>query len=196
MFGCETLAIHPDTMTLAKGITSAYQPLAAIIVPDAIYQAIKAGADAATGGFFWHGTTYGGHPVPCAVALKVLEIFEKRKLLDHIRAVAAPFARRIHAFADHPYVGQTRAIGLMGAVELVVNKQAGGKAVPARALGKLVKEIAESRYGLIYRSIGHVCAFSPPLVITEAEVNELFDRFAKALDDATSVAAKEELAAN
>jgi 4-aminobutyrate--pyruvate transaminase len=84
----------------------------------------------------------------------------------------------------------------MGAVELVVNKQAGGKAVPARALGKLVKEIAESRYGLIYRSIGHVCAFSPPLVITEAEVNELFDRFAKALDDATSVAAKEELAAN
>jgi 4-aminobutyrate---pyruvate transaminase len=196
MFGCETLAIHPDTMTLAKGITSAYQPLAAIIVPDAIYQAIKAGADAATGGFFWHGTTYGGHPVPCAVALKVLEIFEKRKLLDHIRAVAAPFARRIHAFADHPYVGQTRAIGLMGAVELVVNKQAGGKAVPARALGKLVKEIAESRYGLIYRSIGHVCAFSPPLVITEAEVNELFDRFSKALDDATSVAAKEELAAN
>jgi 4-aminobutyrate--pyruvate transaminase len=176
---------------LAKGLTSAYQPLAAIVLPDPVYQALKAGADAATGGFFAHGTTYSGHPVGCAVALKVLEIFEKRQLLAHIRAVSDVFARRIHGFADHPLVGQTRAIGLMGAIELVTDKKAGGKA-PAAALGKLVREIAENRYGLIFRSIGHVCAFSPPLIISESETNELFDRFGKALDEATAVVGKEQ----
>jgi 4-aminobutyrate---pyruvate transaminase len=196
MFGCETLDIRPDAMTLAKGITSAYSPLAAIVLPDKIYQAIKAGADAATGGFFGHGTTYAGHPVACAVALRVLEIFERRKLLTHVRKVSGPFSQRIHAFADHPFVGQTRAVGLMGAIELVVDKKSGGKAAPARELGKLVKEIAESRFGLIYRAIGHVCAFSPPLVITEEEINELFDRFGKALDEATAVAAREQLTAS
>jgi 4-aminobutyrate--pyruvate transaminase len=192
LFGCETLGIRPTAMTLAKGLTSAYQPLAAIVVPDRIYQALKAGADAATGGFFAHGTTYSGHPVGCAVALKVLEIFEKRQLLAHIRQVSQVFARRIHAFADHPMVGQTRAIGLMGAIELVLDKEAGGRSRPATDLGKLVKEIAESRYGLIYRSIGHVCAFSPPLIISEAETNELFDRFGKALDDVMAIAGKQE----
>ncbi|MBS0222371.1 MAG: aminotransferase class III-fold pyridoxal phosphate-dependent enzyme [Proteobacteria bacterium] len=193
MFGCETLDIHPQAMTLAKGLTSAYQPLAAVVVPDRIYQALKAGADAATGGFFAHGTTYSGHPVGCAVALKVLEIFEKRRLLAHIRGVSTVFARRIHAFADHPLVGQTRAIGLMGAIELVLDKKSGGQTKPATSLGKLVKEIGESRYGLIFRSIGHVCAFSPPLIISEAETNELFDRFGKALDEAMAVAGKEQL---
>jgi 4-aminobutyrate--pyruvate transaminase len=196
MFGCETLDIRPDAMTLAKGLTSAYQPLAAIVIPDRIYQGLKAGSDAATGGFFAHGATYSGHPVGCAVALKVLEIFERRKLLAHIRTVSGPFSHRIHKFAGHPFVGQTRALGLMGAIELVVDKEKGGNAAPAGALGKLVKDIAESRYGLIYRSIGHVCAFSPPLIISEVEINELFDRFGKALDDATAIATKEQLTAN
>jgi 4-aminobutyrate---pyruvate transaminase len=194
MFGCETFDIRPGAMTLAKGITSAYQPLAAIVIPDHVYQAIKLGSEMATGGFFAHGTTYSGHPVACAVGLKVLEIFEKRQLLNHIRTVSGRFAQRLNAFADHPFVGQTRAVGLMGAIELVTDKQAGGKANPARDLGNLVKEIAESRYGLIYRGIGHVCAFSPPLIITEPEVDELFDRFGKALDDAVATATREQSA--
>jgi 4-aminobutyrate--pyruvate transaminase len=191
MFGCETLDIRPDAITLAKGLTSAYQPLAAIVLPDRVYQALKAGADAATGGFFAHGATYSGHPVGCAVALKVLEIFEKRQLLAHVRAVSDVFARRIHGFVDHPFVGQTRAIGLMGAIELVADKKAGVKGTPATALGKLVREIAENRYGLIFRSIGHVCAFSPPLIISGSETDELFDRFAKALDEAAAVVGNE-----
>lgn len=196
MFGSETLNIRPDAMTLAKGLTSAYQPLAAIVIPDRIYQGLKTGSDATAGGFFVHGATYSGHPVGCAVALKVLEIFEKRQLLTHIQSVADTFSRRIHAFGDHPFVGHTRAIGLMGAVELVIDKDMGGQAVPAVGLGKLVKEIAENRYGLIYRSSGHICAFSPPLIISDAEIHELFDRFGKALADAIAVASKEQLATN
>ncbi len=195
MFGCETLGIRPDAMTLAKGITSAYQPLAAIVVSDPIYQALKRGSDAATGGFFAHGATYSGHPVGCAVALKVLEIFEKRDLLTHVQTVASVFSRRIHAFADHPLVGHTRAIGLMGAIELIADKPAAEHGAAPIALGKVLREIAESRYGLIFRSIGNVCAFSPPLIITEAEIHEVFDRFGKALEDLSAMAARDGLAA-
>ncbi len=184
MFGCETMGIKPDAMTLAKGLTSAYQPLAAIVISDEIYQGMKKGADE-TAGFFAHGATYSGHPVACAVGLRVMELIEERQILDHVRRVSKRFVERIHGFADHPMVGEVRAVGLIGAIELVADKATRRFFEPMGSVSAQVLERAQEQYGLIFRNVvlGDVCAFSPPLIITEAEIDDVFDRFGRALDD-------------
>lgn len=194
MWGCETVGIRPDTMTLAKGLTSAYQPLAAIVLPERIYQGLEKGSDGI--GFFAHGTTYSGHPVGCAVALKVLELIEERDLHAHVRRVSRRFEQRITAFRDHPLVGEVRVAGLMGAVELVADKRSRRLFEPVGSVAKMVKDRAEEAYKLICRNVpcGDSCAFSPPLIISEEEVDDMFERFGRALDDVTAMVVKEGLA--
>lgn len=185
-WGCDYMNFTPDAMSLAKGLTSAYQPLSATIVSDAFYQGLERGSREI--GFFGHGTTYSGHPVGCAVALKVLDIIEERRIGEHVEAVSKVFARRISEFRDHPLVGDVRYAGLMGAVDFVRRKDPRELFEPLGSMAKRVRDRAEERYHLICRSLtgGDVCAFSPPLIITEAEINEMFDRFARALDDVTA----------
>ncbi len=188
MFGCQTMGIKPDAMSLAKGLTSSYQPLAAIVISDEIYRGIKKGSGE-TGNFFSHGATYSGHPVACAVGVRVLELLEERHILEHVQQVSQRFAQRIHGFAEHPLVGETRAVGLMGAVELVADKTSHRYFEPTGAVAAMVKNRAEQEYGLLFRNVvvGDACAFAPPLITTEAEVDDIFDRFARALDDVTEV---------
>ena len=107
-------------MSVAKAITSAYQPLSAVVVKEEIYQAIADASDKM--GIFGHGYTWGGHPVSCAVALKTLEIYERDKIFDKAAALAPQFQARLAKFSDHPMVGEARGMGLIGAVELVSNK--------------------------------------------------------------------------
>jgi 4-aminobutyrate--pyruvate transaminase len=184
MFGCETTGIKPDAMTLAKGLTSAYQPLAAIVISDKIFRGLQKGTEE-TSGFFAHGATYSGHPVACAVGLRVLELLEERDILGHVRHVSKRFAERIQGFADHPLVGEVRSVGLMGAIELIADKATRRFFDPVGSVSSRVLERAEQQYGLIFRNVilGDICAFSPPLIITEAEIDEVFDRFGQALDD-------------
>jgi 4-aminobutyrate--pyruvate transaminase len=186
LWGCQTTGILPDTMSMAKGLTSAYQPLAAIAFSGEIYEGLEAGSKSL--GFFGHGTTYSGHPVGCAVALKVLDLLKERDIAGHVARVSKVFAKRLEAFRDHPLVGDVRYTGLVAAVEFVKNKAPLTFFDPPGEFGRLVRERAEEGYHLICRLLpgSDACAFSPPLIITESEVNEMFDRFGKALDDVTA----------
>jgi 4-aminobutyrate--pyruvate transaminase len=181
MFGCNTFGIQPDLMTVAKQLSSAYQPISAVLLSDAVYQTI---ADAgAKLGAFGHGYTYSGHPVAAAVALETLKIYEERHIVDHVRQVGPYLQKRLRDFANHPLVGEVRGIGLIGAIELVKDKVT-REAFPTTAgIGAhLVRRAQE--HGVILRAIaGDSIAFSPPLIITEAEIDEMVAGFAKALEE-------------
>lgn len=181
MFGSQTYSLQPDMLTTAKMITSAYVPFSALYVSNKIYQAC-ADASAAVG-VFGHGYTYSGHPLGCAVALETLKIYEERDIVGHVRSVSSAFQAGLQKFAGHPLVGDVRSVGLIGAVELAEAKHARRAFDAKRAVGAYLVRRAQE-HGLILRAMGgDIIAFSPPLIITEAQIAELMRRFAKALDD-------------
>jgi 4-aminobutyrate--pyruvate transaminase len=194
MFGCETFAIRPDMMSLAKGLTSSYLPLSALLVSGPIYTALE--EQSRKFGMFGHAHTTTGHPASVAVALKVIEIYEKRDVLGHVRGVERGFLDGIAAFADHPLVGHTRGVGLMGAVELVEDKRTRRSFDPALKIKNRVRVRAQELGAIVRTSTaGDSIAFSPPLIIGEAEIAELFGRFRRALDEVHGEMRKEGLAA-
>jgi 4-aminobutyrate--pyruvate transaminase len=132
---------------------------------------------------FGHGFTYSGHPVPTAVALETQRIYDDMKIGDHVKAVSKRFQRRLHALADHPLVGEARGLGLIGAVELVADKAARRNFEPGRKVGPRVMALA-SDHGLIVRAlVNDTLAFCPPLIINDQQIDDMFDRFGRALDD-------------
>ncbi len=183
-FGSQTFGIMPDTMTMAKAITSAYMPLGAITVSEPVYQALL--DESRKLGVFAHGFTYSGHPVSCAVAVKTLEIYERINIVRHVQNVSPVFQMRLKALADHPLVGETRGVGLIGGVELVRNKATKESFDIRQGVGAKVVSLAEEE-GLICRAVaGDSIALCPPLVIDGAEVNQMFDALGRALDRAES----------
>ena len=120
MFGIETFDLKPDIITMAKAMSSGYQPISATVISDEIYQALVTQSEKI--GVFAHGFTYSAHPVACAVALETLKIYEERKILDHVRELTPVFHRTAPQLASHPLVGEARGIGLIGAIELVRDK--------------------------------------------------------------------------
>jgi 4-aminobutyrate--pyruvate transaminase len=191
-WGAETLHMKPKTMSVAKQMTSAYAPLGAVMVPEDIYQAYV--DQTAKIGTFGHGFTYGGHPLGCALGVKAIEIYRKRDILGHVRSLAPLFERRIKKLAEHPLVGEARYCGLVGGVELVADKKTKRSFDPRQGVGAEVGRATE-RHGAILRAMGDTVGFCPPMIITEAELDELFDRFEKALDETEAWVAKEELRA-
>jgi 4-aminobutyrate--pyruvate transaminase len=179
MFGTETFGLNPDIVTIAKQLSSGYQPIAATVVSEELYQAFVSQSEMI--GVFAHGFTYGGHPVACAVAIETLNIYRERHLLDHIRGVAPRFQQRLQALAGHPLVGEARGIGLIGALELVRDKATRTPFEVADRVGPLAADVAQEE-GVILRAMGDSVALCPPLVIAEAEIEELFDRLSRALD--------------
>ena len=179
-FGTQAVGIQPSTMSLGKGLSSAYQPIAALVLSGDLYEGLEKGSDNV--GTFAHGATYSGHPVAAAVALRCVQLMEERDIVGHVRSVAPTFERRLRALADHPLVGEVRVIGLMGAVEFVADKATRRGFDPPGRVALAVANAALS-HGLIVRntSVADTICFSPPLVITEPEINELFDRFTAAL---------------
>jgi len=180
MFGCETFNIRPDAITVAKALSSAYLPISGILLTQQIFDAMVAESEKI--GVFGHGFTYSGHPVPAAVALRNLELMEERQILDHVKRVAPRFQERLRSFAGHPLVGETRGVGLIGAVELVADKATKRPFDPAKKVGLNCGNRAEE-HGLIIRALVDSVAFCPPLIITEAEIDEMFNRFSRALDE-------------
>jgi 4-aminobutyrate--pyruvate transaminase len=180
-FGTHAFDLKPDLVTVAKQITSAYVPLSALYVSDAVYQVV---ADASAEiGSFGHGYTYSGHPLACAVALEALRIYDSDDIVGHVRGVAPRFRQRLERFRGHELVGHVRSMGLIGAIELAENPAQRKPFDPARAVGPYLIRLAQE-YGLITRSLsGDVIAFSPPLIITEAEIDAMFDRVERALAD-------------
>ncbi|MSO69050.1 MAG: aminotransferase class III-fold pyridoxal phosphate-dependent enzyme [Alphaproteobacteria bacterium] len=182
MFGCETFGIKPDLMSLAKGITSSYQPLSAVLVGEKLWEPIAEQAKKV--GIFAHAFTTTGHPVAVAVALKVLDLFQERDMLNHIGRLTPILQNGLRAFADHPLVGQVRGVGLCGAVELVADKASKRSFAPQLRVKEFVRRAAQAR-GLILRATasGDSIAFSPPLIINEAQLAEIMRRFRATLDE-------------
>ena len=177
-FGTTTMGMKPSSISMAKAITSAYFPMGAITIEEELYQAML--DESRKIGTFGHGFTYTAHPVGCAVALKTIEIYERDKTVEHVRKVATTFEKRIAEFSDHPLVGETRAKGLIGAIELVADKRTKRPFDSKKGVGAIATEILQDN-GLIVRSMGDSIAFCPPLVIREDEINEMFDIVAKGL---------------
>lgn len=180
MWGTITYGLKPDIITCAKALSSGYLPIAAVMVSEAIYGAMVKQSEKI--GVFSHGFTYSGHPTTSAVALETLNIYEKDRILDHVRQVGPRMQTGLRRFADHPLVGEVRGIGLMGAVELVRDKATKASFDPADAVGPFLSKRAH-HHGLIVRPLGDSIAFCPPLIIKEAEIDLMLSRFALALDD-------------
>ena len=180
-FGTNVYDLQPDMMTVAKMLTSAYVPMSALFVSEAIYQTV---ADAsASVGTFGHGYTYSGHPLACAVALETLRIYDSDDILGHVQRVAPRLQAGLQRLGRHPLVGQARGLGLIGALELAEDPAARKPFDPQRGVGAQVVRRAQA-HGLIVRVLGgDVIAFSPPLVISESEIDSMIERTALALDE-------------
>jgi 4-aminobutyrate---pyruvate transaminase len=180
MFACETFGIDPDMMVVSKQLTSSYQPLAAILISDQVYQGVA--DNSAKYGSFGHGFTTGGHPVATAVALENLKIIEERDLVGNVRRVGPRLQEGLRKFADHPIVGEVRGVGLIAAVELVKDKKTKKSFdPPGSANGYLFNRAIE--HGLMVRNSGEAISFCPPMIIEPAQIDEILVRFGKALDD-------------
>lgn len=177
-------------MTLAKQLSGAYMPISAVLVTDPIYQAIA--DNSAKLGSFGHGYTYSAHPVAAAVALETLKIYEERDIVGHVRAVAPRLQDGLRRFADHPLVGEVRGLGLIAAVELVADKAAKTPFDPVGKVGAYFAARAQA-HGVIFRNLGDTIACCPPMIITEAEIDEILAAFGKALEETAAWAAEQGL---
>ena len=176
-FGQEAFGFEPDFMTLAKGITSGYQPLGAVMVGDRVAQVLID-----EGGEFHHGYTYSGHPVACAVALANLRILEEEGLVDRVRDDIGPYLQRRWAeLGNHPLVGEARGLGLIGALELVAHKASRTFFRDRGRVGTLCRDHCFAN-GLVMRAVRDTMIISPPLVLSHAEADELVDKAWKCLD--------------
>ena len=180
MFGCTALGFEPHSITVAKALTSAYVPMAALTVPEPMYQAML--DESRKIGTFGHGFTYSGHPVAAAVALKALDIYARERIAEQAARKAPHFQARLAALGKHPLVGEARGLGLVGAVELVADKRSKRSFEGKAGVGPHAARCAEQE-GLIVRSLaGDSVSICPPLIIAPAEIDELFDRLGRALD--------------
>ncbi len=191
--GCTALDFKPDSISVAKALSSAYLPIAGVMIPEAMYQALI--TESKKIGVFGHGFTYSGHPVSAAVAVKTLEIYKRDKIFETAAKNAPQFQKRLMALADHPLVGEARGMGLVGALELVGDKRTKKPFDPKKGVGVQVVNQAQAE-GLIVRGIaGDVITICPPLIIKPAEIDELFDKLTKALDKTLDWAKREQLLA-
>ncbi len=176
MFGSETFGISPDLMTLAKGITSGYIPLSAVLVGDKVADVLINHT-----GEFYHGFTYSGHPVACAVALANLDILESEGLAARAERMGVTLrAKLTEALADEPIIGEIRGIGLIGAIELTADKRTRRFFDKRGRVGTLCRDHCFAN-NLVMRAVRDTMVFSPPLTITEAEIDELVARAKRAI---------------
>lgn len=177
-FGSQHYGLEPDLMPIAKGLSSGYLPIGGVLVGDRVADTLIN-----EGGEFYHGFTYSGHPACAAVALKNLELLEAEGIVERVRDDLGPYlAARWASLADHPLVGEARSLGLMGALELVADKQTGERFGESLGAGGLCRDLCFES-GLVMRSVGDTMIVSPPLVITREEIDELVKLARQALDE-------------
>lgn len=174
-FGSDYYGLEPDLMPIAKGLTSGYIPMGGVIVRDHVVQALN------EGGEFYHGFTYSGHPVAAAVALENIRILREEKIVERVKTRTAPYLQsRWQELAEHPLVGEARGVGMLGALELVADKKSRQRFTQP-GVGMLCREHSFNK-GLVMRAVGDSMIISPPLVISEAEIDELIDKVQRCLD--------------
>jgi adenosylmethionine-8-amino-7-oxononanoate aminotransferase len=180
MFACEAEGVEPDLMTVAKGLTSGYAPMGAVLLSDQVYQVIADGTPA--GQPVGHGYTYSAHPVSAAVGLEVLRLYTDGGLIANGIAVAPFFEEALCRLADHPLVGEARHRGLLGALELVADKSTKRRFDPALQLSERITRTAYQN-GIIFRAFqDNILGFAPALCCTATEFELMYERVKQTLD--------------
>jgi 4-aminobutyrate--pyruvate transaminase len=193
MFGSEAVGFRPHALSVAKALSSAYLPIAGVLVPERMYEALL--TESRRIGTFAHGYTYSGHPVAAAVALKTLEIYARDRIVDKAAALIPAFADGLRRLGEHPLVGEARGLGLMGGLELVADKRTKRSFEPKLGVAPRCVAAAESE-GLIVRYLaGDIVSLCPPLIISPHQLDELFARLRRALDRVLDWASRERLLA-
>ena len=192
-WGSQTLDIQPDILVCAKALSAAYLPISAVMVNQRVFDALADESNVI--GTFGHGFTYSGHPVPAAVAIETLKIYDETDIGGHVGRVGPYLQTALrHRFADHELVGEVRGTGMIAAMELVADKHNRTNFDPRMKIGPRLTKIMEEN-GVIGRaSMNDTLCFSPPLIISEAEIDEMLDRVAKALDTLTVQIRREQIA--
>lgn len=181
MWGCQTYNIAPDILTCAKQLSASYLPIGATLVTDRLYNAFADYSDQL--GMFGTGNTYGGHPVPAAVAIETLNIYEETRIDQHVQARSERFAQRVSALNNHPLVGNSRSVGLIGGIEIVKDKETREQFPLSDKMAARVMNAAR-QHGLLVRATpGDSVAFCPPLIINDEQIDDMFDSMQAALDD-------------
>ncbi|MCE1003822.1 MULTISPECIES: aspartate aminotransferase family protein [Pseudomonas] len=180
MFGSETFGIQPDVMVVSKQMSSSYQPIAAVLINESVFEGIADQSHAF--GTLGHGFTGSGHPVASAVALENIKIIQEESLVEHAAEMGELLLTKLAGFADHPQVGEVRGCGLIAAVELVADRKT---KAPLGTIGKMGRYLAgrAQEHGMITRPIGDSIAFCPPLISTQAEIQLIVDTFGRSLED-------------
>ena len=181
MFACAAEGVSPDLMTVAKGLTAGYAPMGAVIMSDLVYNGIADGAarDAVIG----HGYTYSGHPVSAAVGLEVIRLYTDGGILANGQKVGRQFEAGLAALASHPLVGQARARGMLGALELVADKAAKTPFDPALGLSDRLFHLGYAN-GILFRAFADgTIGLAPALSCTDTEMETLLARLRRTLDD-------------
>ena len=175
----EEFGIIPDIITTAKGITSGYIPLGAVLISDKLIKNISKESS-----MFFHGFTYSGHPASCAAALKNIEILKRDKILEHVIEIAPYFHDKLQELYKIPIVGDVRGMGLMAGVECVIDKKSKNPLVLDQAIASRIDQ-ESLKLGLIIRPIYHICVLSPALIITKEQIDDLVDKLFQAITNAT-----------
>jgi putrescine aminotransferase len=176
-FGSSYYGIRPDLVSFAKGVTSGYLPLGGTLVGDRVAEVVIA-----SGGEFAHGYTYSGHPAACAVALANLKIMRDEGIVERVKTHTAPyFNERWASLADHPIIGEARSLGLVGAIELVRDKDSRERFHKDLGAGTRCRDICVDN-GLVMRGVGDTMIVSPPLIFEDSHVDEMVEKAWQSLD--------------
>ena len=176
-FGSDYYRLQPDLMPIAKGLSSGYLPIGGVMVGDRVADLLIA-----EGEEFYHGFTYSGHPVACAVALANIAILRDEKIIENVRDNTGPYLeKRWNELAGHPLVGETRGVGFLRALELVKNKHTREFFDPVGDVGQICRDFCFNN-GLVMRAIRDTMVVSPPLIMTREQIDELIELVNKCLD--------------
>ena len=191
-WGTQTFGMEPDIITCAKALSAAYLPISAVMVNERVFEGLA--RESHEIGTFGHGYTYSGHPVSAAVAVEALKIYDEINIVDHVGTVGAHLQAELRRrFAGHEMVGEIRGMGMIAAMELVADRDTHRSFDPKqKVVGRLAKLCEQ--HGVIARGLpGDSLAFSPPLIMTVAEIDEMLDRIGPALDELTVQVRRERL---
>ncbi|XP_075488396.1 gamma aminobutyrate transaminase 3, chloroplastic-like [Primulina tabacum] len=180
MFGCDKYNIKPDLVSIAKALSSAYMPIGAVLVCPKVYDVIHSQSNKL--GSFSHGFTYSGHPVACAVALETLKIYKERNILEQVNSIASKFQEGVKAYSCSPIIGEIRGTGLILGTEFTDNKSPNDAFPPEWGIGAYFGAQCE-KHGMLVRVAGDNIMMSPPFIMAPEEVDELIEKFGKALRD-------------
>ncbi len=176
-FACEHFGTKPDLITFAKGVTSGYQPLGGVILGKRVAEVLTG-----RGGEFAHGFTYSGHPAACAAGMAALDLYRELGINEYVAQSIAPYwASRFAELSNHPIVGEARAVGMLGCLELVRDAPTRARLEPGGKAGLVCRDAAIDS-GLMVRAVRDSIISAPPLVCTQEELDLLFDRLVRALD--------------